>query len=71
MLKTADGKEGPLHLGNLFKYDNKKNAFINTHYKYRLHLGSKVTVKLSNSAEEQLSFEIPKSEAKRLSLILK
>lgn len=71
MLKTADGKEGPLRLGNLFKYDNKKNAFINTHYKYRLHLGSKVTVKLSNYAEEQLSFEIPKSEAKRLSLILK
>lgn len=72
LVKTNDGQEGYLDVNGLYRFNQKTRSYIHKKLKFSLQLGSLIKVRIKNiSADDNLIFDIPKSEAKKLSLTLR
>lgn len=71
LLKTDDGREGHLDIGNYFRFNKKTHSYIHKKYKYHLYTGNLVNVRIKGTKDNDIIYYIPNNESKRLSLILK
>ena len=71
LIKTNDGQEGHLDIGNIYRFNQKNRSYIHKKYKFALQIGNILKVRFKGTKDDTLLFDLPKSEAKKLSLTLK